>query len=254
MSIASRKIIIYILTFIVLAVVGILIQAAFITAPVHSSLTHSLVQSIATVIAIFVGGAALYRYYVSENKSSALLFIGVAFLATALIDAYHTIVTSMWFIQSFPQVPSAVSRWSWVATRISLSTLLLLSLFNIFEKSKNRHTNEIIIYSVISTLTFVTLFYFMFFSPPFPTYPKAYIARPEELIPGVIFLIVLIGYLKKGKWKTDKLDHWIVLCLITSVVCQFFYMGESKELFDLTYMSSHYLKILSYLMVYMGIT
>lgn len=229
---------------------------AFICAPLvmaHSSLTHSIYQSIATCIGFFIGAAGLYRYYMIDNKNAMLFYIGVGFIATSIIDGYHTIVTSQSFIEMFPNVPSNVARWSWVSTRIFLSILFVLALVSII-KGGDKKVNEKLVYTIVSILTISTIIFFFTVPLPFPISTGSIISRSAELIPGCIFLIALIGFLALGRWKTDKLEYWIVLALITSVISEFFFMGESRHLFDLEYLGAHIVKLMSYLMVYIGIT
>ncbi len=73
------KLSIFFLTFIILLAGGIITQLGYIHWDGHSSNAHSLLQSIATVIAVFCGSAALYQYYSNNVKSSMFLFIGVGF-------------------------------------------------------------------------------------------------------------------------------------------------------------------------------
>ncbi len=253
MEIVFKKKLYFYITFIVLILAAIIARSGIITWT-HSSLTHSMLQSVATVIAFFCGTAALYRYYNNEFKSNMLLFIGAGFLGTAVIDAYHTIVTTVWFANTFPNVPSTVARWSWLATRLVLSILLFLSLLGILWEKKGKIVNSTLIYVSVAIVTLAVLIFFILVPIPFPVYPQHFISRPLELIPGVIFLITLIGYLINGGWKTDNFEYWMVLCLIASVLCQFAYMGLSKQLFDNMYHSAHIVKIISYAMVYLGIT
>ncbi len=250
-----QKVIAYIVTAIVIIAAAAYCYSGHFFEAMHSSLSHSLLQSIATAIAFFVGIAALYRYYKGGIKSSMLLFVGVAFLATGLVDTYHTIVTSMAFSETFPNLlQPTILRWSWLVTRLFLSVLLLMSLISVFSGKDNQPVNEKLIFGVVGILTIATLIFFSTVPIPFPMYPDRFISRPYELIPGVIFFLALIGYLIRGKWKTDAFEHWMVLCLIASALCQFAFMAESKVIFDTMYHASHVVKIVSYLMVYIGIT
>lgn len=52
---------------------------------------HTLMELTATLLAASVGILALLRYYTQKNN--VLLLIGSAFLGTALLDGYHTVVT-----------------------------------------------------------------------------------------------------------------------------------------------------------------
>ncbi len=53
---------------------------------------HTVMEVVATVLALFVGVLALLRYY--SFKRGGLFFVGVAFIGTGLLDGYHAVVTS----------------------------------------------------------------------------------------------------------------------------------------------------------------
>lgn len=76
---------------------------------------HTLMEVVATLLALFVGTVALVRFYTRQNNT--FLFIGTGFLGTAFLDGYHAIVTSSYFDFLFPSVPSSLIPWSWVASR-----------------------------------------------------------------------------------------------------------------------------------------
>ena len=61
---------------------------------------HTLIEAMATMLALMVGIMALVRYY--SRKSITILYIGTGFLGTALLDGFHTIVTSHFLRPSFP--------------------------------------------------------------------------------------------------------------------------------------------------------
>lgn len=251
---SHKKVAIFIIAFIIFFLGGVLLNSGLITWSTHSSLMHSLLQSIATVFALFVGAAALYRFYTEATGNYMLLFIGVGFIGTTVIDAYHTMVTASWFIKMFPNVPHTVIEWSWLSTRLFLALLLLFSLFGL---SREKSSGSVPVKGIYYGLTILTLFVlgvFIFVTVPMPLYPEKLIARPLELIPGVVFLITLIGYLWKGNWKTDELQFWIVLFLIASMCTQFFYIDLSKRAHDLLYIGAHAMKIVSYAFVYLGVT
>jgi hypothetical protein len=61
---------------------------------------HTLMETIATLLATLIGIIALVRFY--SKKNNTFLFIGTAFLGTAFLDGYHAVVTSTFFYHSFP--------------------------------------------------------------------------------------------------------------------------------------------------------
>ncbi len=68
---------------------------------------HTLIEAMATMLALMVGIMALVRYY--SRKSITILYIGTGFLGTALLDGYHTIVTSHFFAP-YPSLRPAVAN------------------------------------------------------------------------------------------------------------------------------------------------
>lgn len=53
---------------------------------------HTLMEVVATLLALMVGILALIRFY--TKKTNTFLLIGSGFLGTAFLDGYHTVVTS----------------------------------------------------------------------------------------------------------------------------------------------------------------
>ncbi len=255
MDITRIRLITFCIVLVVWLGCSIFIQATWLnTWAAHSSLTHSLLQSIATVIALFTGSIALYRYYSGLSGINMMLFIGIGFIGTTVIDAYHAVVTASWFIKAFPHIPPTVAEWSWLATRVFLGVLFLLSLPSLFQNKDAPQGSGKVIYIMVGILTGVILVLFMQLPIPYPVYSDQFIARPLELIPGALFLIALIGYLIKSPWRQESLYYWIVLFLLTSVCTQFFYIDLSGQSHDVLYLAAHLLKILSYGMVYNSVT
>ncbi|MCU7938679.1 MAG: hypothetical protein KZQ64_16195 [gamma proteobacterium symbiont of Bathyaustriella thionipta] len=87
---------------------------------------HTLLETIATLLALMVGVVALVRYY--SRPSNTFLFIGAGFLGTALLDCFHTLVTSTWLTPLTPSLPSSLIPWSWFASRFFLAVMLYIGL------------------------------------------------------------------------------------------------------------------------------
>jgi CheY-like chemotaxis protein len=79
------------------------------------------------------------------------------------------------------------------------------------------------------------------------------VQRPQEIIPALFFFFALLGYLRKGRWKSDPFGHWLVLSILLCLA-QSIYMSTSDKLYDPMYISSHILKVLSYIATLVGLT
>ena len=66
-------------------------------------------------------------------------------------------------------------------------------------------------------------------------------------------LSALVGYLRKGEWRQDAFEHWLVLALIIGFVSQAVFMSISGRLFDTGFDVAHLLKKASYVCVLVGL-
>ncbi len=245
----QNKIILYIVFFIVLFLGYFLLRDSTWQG---SKQLHTIMETIAAVLALIVGTMALARFY--SKKNNTFLFLGTGFLGTGMLDAYHAIVTSTFFEIYFPSPPSHLIPWSWVASRLFLSILLCLSAWQREKKLGDKAIiHAYIVYIGVGVLT-ITSFIFLAFIPlPRAYYPELFFHRPEEFVPAFFFLLALIGYLKKGEWKNDDFEHWLILSIIVGFMGQVMFMAFSDHLFDMMFNAAHFIKKVSYILVMIGL-
>ena len=220
-----------------------------------STQLHTLMELAATLLALFVGGLALVRYY--TKKTNLYLFIGSGFLGTGLLDGYHMVVTSSAFVIYFPSSPPSLIPWSWVASRLFLGLMMWLSLIFWRYEVRLGHEGRLQAWHIYlggGVLAFVSFLFFAFVPLPRAYYPELFFHRPEEFVPALFFLLALIGYLKKGGWKNDAFEHWLVMSLIVGFVGQSVFMSFSGQLFDFEFDLAHLLKKVSYVCVLLGLS
>ncbi len=215
---------------------------------------HTLMEGMATLLALMVGTMALVRFYTKKNDT--FLLIGTGFLGTAMLDGYHALVTSAFFAPYLPSGLPSLIPWSWVASRLFLSALLCLSwLAWIHEQrvGKGARFSERLVYLVTGALTVASFLFFAFVPLPRAYYSEFVFHRPEEFVPALFFLVALVGYLRKGKWRSDTFEHWLVASLIVGLVGQAVFMSFSGRLFDMEFDAAHLLKKVSYIGVLIGL-
>ncbi len=215
---------------------------------------HTLMEGLAFLLALMVGAMALVRFY--AKKDNTFLFIGTGFLGTALLDGYHAVVTSAFFAPYLPSDLGALIPWSWVASRLFLSALMCLSLLAWRRERRLGAAGRIgehTVYLITSALTLASFLFFAFVPLPRAYYPEIVFHRPEEFVPALLFLVALAGYLRKGEWRRDVFEHWLVLSLIVGFLSQVLFMSFSDTLFDLMFDAAHLLKKVSYVCVLTGL-
>jgi len=209
---------------------------------------HTLMELLATTLALFVGVLALIRFYTKRNNT--FLLIGAGFIGTAFLDGYHAVVTSTFFeISSFPALEVLIP-WSWNASRYFLALLMFVSWF-VWRREKKVGKkgviSEHVVYAGITLVTLASFIFFAFYPLPRAYYPELFFGRPQELGAALLFLAALVGYLSKGKWKTSNFENWIILSLIAGFAAQTIFISLSVQLFDFSFDVAHGLKIISYL-------
>jgi signal transduction histidine kinase/CheY-like chemotaxis protein len=215
---------------------------------------HTLLETISTLLALITGAMALVRYY--AKKSSAFLLVGSGFLGAALLDGYHAVITSSFLAGRTPSALSALTPWSGVISRVFLSLLMCASLLA-WKREMRRpaagRIRESVVYFLVGTWTLLSFLFFALVPLPPAYYPNLIVHRPAELVAALFFSLAAAGYLRKGLWKGDDFEHWLVLSLIVAAASHLAYMPFSAGLFDTLYFATHALKIVAYTLVLAGL-
>ena len=207
---------------------------------------HTVAEVIAMMLAFMIGGFAIMRFY--TQRQNLYLFIGAGFIGTGLLDCYHAIVTSSTFEMFLPSPPSTLIPWSWNASRLYLSVVMLIAWWTSeheHTKSKTDPHYSFIVQTTSILCAFAFCIFFMFYNLPRAYYPELVFGRPEEHLSALIFLLALVGFFIRSKWQHDIFEHCIILSLITAFMCQAMFMSTSYRLFDVMFEVSHLLKIVS---------
>ncbi|VAX39590.1 hypothetical protein MNBD_PLANCTO02-2649, partial [hydrothermal vent metagenome] len=215
---------------------------------------HTIMEVIATLLATIIGVLALVRFY--SKKNSVYLFLASGFLGTALLDGYHAIVTSNVLNYLMPSPPDSLIPWSWNASRTFLAIVMML-MWGVLKwedtKGKSAPICEKCVYKMIGILTIASFFFFSCVPLPRAYYPEFFFGRPEEFIAGAFFGIALFGFAFRVVLRADSFETWLVWSLLVGFVGQTIVMSRSFMLFDLPFDLAHLLKIVSYLLVLIGL-
>jgi len=214
---------------------------------------HTTMEVAATVLAFMVGGLALVRFY--SRKQATFLFIGTGFLATGLLDGYHTVISSELFQGRPGASPEDISAWSWTASRVFLSLFLFVSL--LAWRRETREEGPAIpqksVYVTAAVLTAVNFAFFSLLPLRQAYYPDFLFTRPAEFLPAIFFAWAFVGYLVKGTWRRDAFEHWLLVSLLISFLIHAAYMSMARQPFDALFDAAHLLKVASYLAVLSGL-
>src|SRR5580704_2539963 len=88
---------------------------------------HTILETIATVLAFVAGTMALVRYY--SQKTSSYLILGSGFLGAGFLDGFHAVVTTEFCAACSASSLTALILLTGALSRLFLSVLMCASLF-----------------------------------------------------------------------------------------------------------------------------
>jgi PAS domain S-box-containing protein len=219
-----------------------------------SSTAHTLMESVATVMAAIVGALALVRFY--SRKQATFLFIGTGFLGAALLNLNQVLLTSDYFLVKEGLEAEDLFAWSWTAERVFLSLFLFVSLLAWRQEIKEgagEAVHEGSVYGTALILTLVNLFFFEWVPLSHAHFPGFPIPRPAELLPGLFFGLAFVGYLLKGGWRRDAFEYYLLVSLLISSLLHIAFMSMSEVRHDGMFDAALLLKIASYAAIMAGL-
>lgn len=161
---------------------------------------HTVLEVIATQLALTTGAIALVRYY--AKRSRTFLVIGAGFLGAGSLDAYHALITCSFMAGHTPSALSALTHWSGAVSRVYFSALLVVSL--VWRKRPvGGRAAERLVYVGVGAWCLVSFLFFLLV-PLRPAYdPNLFVHRPAEVVLALCFTLAAVGYFRKGYWRFD---------------------------------------------------
>ena len=215
---------------------------------------HVIWEFISTTLALIVGSLSLVRFY--SKKQETFLFIGTGFLGTGLLNGYHAVMTSGLIGGGSTGLQTADgAAWTWTASRLFLSMFLFGSVFLGSDESDSEpsHAQELFVYVLAAVLTAAFFLVFTFFPLPSAYNPEFVVWRPAEFIPATFFFAAWVGYIRRGDWRTEPFQYWLLISLMISVFLHGMYMAYATSEFDGVADAAHLLKIGSDVSVLAGL-
>ncbi|MDX1493339.1 MAG: PAS domain S-box protein, partial [Longimicrobiales bacterium] len=219
---------------------------------------HTIMETVATLLAFLVGSLALVRYY--SRKQVTFLLIGCGFLGAAILDLNHVVGTIPAILDArveFDGVePGAMYAWTWTAGRVFLSLFLFVSLLAWRQEVREGRPDtipEMSVYVTALMLTVSNLLFFDYVRLATLQSPAWFVSRPAEFIPALFFLLAFAGFYRKGSWRRDQFEHWMLVSLLIGALTHGAYMAFSEQRWDAMFDAAHLLKILSYIAILTGL-
>ena len=206
------------------------------------------------ILSLCVGALALVRYY--SQRDITFVFIGTGFIVNGVVGGLHALVTYFYFMGSFPDNSVMRVAWSWYASRLFLPVLLWSSWY--FWKREQRlgdgnSLSDSLIYWVIALVALSLFSLLDLISLQDNFNPDISLARYKEYLPAIFLSISLAGYYRKGKWKTDSFEHWLILAIIVNLLGETLLMPFSQQNYIIVFSVAHALNLAFYVFSFIGL-
>jgi signal transduction histidine kinase len=202
---------------------------------------HTVLEVIATQMALTIGVLALASYY--AKRSHMLLLIGTAFIGCGILDGWHALITSAFLAGHMPSGLATLAHWSGTMSRVFMSLLLCASLLAWKGRPTAGKNTERVVYILVASWILVNFLFFALVPLPVTDVPNFAIHHPSEFVAGSFFLLAAAGYYRKGSWRSDDLEHSILLALIVFALSHFLYLSLYVRVGDSLFLAGHLLKI-----------
>jgi diguanylate cyclase (GGDEF)-like protein len=227
------------------AIIWVLRSSSYVADPI----LDTYLEMAGSLIAFTFAANALVRFRGTHDRISLILAFG--FVVAGLIEAGTSITISRATVID-PATANQISM-GWLAGRTLLGVLLLAALaverrIPVARDPAKEMAGATLIVGAAAYLTSV----FFFVQPHAPKiHPGAFIPRAWDLLPAAIYLAAAIGYARRLPRAGAYLDRALYLAAALNFLCHLT-MSESRKVLDAPYSVSHFLMVMSYVLVLGG--
>ncbi len=217
------------------------------------SFTHTILEWSAFCVAIMTVLLSFTHYYIKRDTATPI--IGVALFCAGCMDAFHTLAADR-LIEATADNRNLIP-FTWAICRLFNSIILIAGVALLLIKGDRKSGSKLVI---VTSLGFGILAYSIInycatnAQLPNTMYPNALISRPWDVAPLILFLISGVWIFPKFyKKEPSVFSHSLIISIIPQIATQAHMVFGSAALFDNSFNVAHFLKILAYLVPFLGL-
>ncbi len=218
------------------------------------ALEHGLMEWSAVSVAALTILLAFTHFAINKDVTTPI--IGIALFCSGTMDAFHTLA-AMRLIDAVADNSNLIP-FTWALSRGFNAAILIVGAM-ICLKLRTSDTRTGITKIICVSLFFGGLAYFLITysatheNLPITQFPDALITRPYDAVPLVMFVLAWPFFWKLYKKNPSLLTASLVIALIPEVVVESHMAFGSSTLFDNHFNIAHFLKIIAYLIPFIGL-
>ncbi|MCH7622787.1 MAG: PAS domain S-box protein, partial [Nitrospinae bacterium] len=232
---------------------AVLMDEMFFT--LAGALEHGLLEWSAVSVAALTILLAFSHFAINKDVTTPI--IGIALFCSGTMDAFHTLA-AMRLIDAVADNSNLIP-FTWALSRGFNAAILIVGAV-ICLKLGTSGTRAGIVRILGVSLLFGGLAYFLISysanheNLPVTQFPGAFITRPYDVVPLGLFIIAAPIFWTLYRKKANLLTASLFIALIPEIVLEMHMAFGSSTLFDNHFNIAHFLKILAYLVPFMGLT
>jgi diguanylate cyclase (GGDEF)-like protein len=207
------------------------------------AILQGYLQVISGLLAFVFAAVTLVRFQGTQDRIS--LILGAGFLLSGAILT----ATSVLFFQFLPDAPLRLlwAPMAWWLGRIVLALLLVVALLVEHFLPRSRHPRREIAGALLAViaLTYVLAATLRRLPPEVSRHPGAFFPNPEQLLPGVLFLVSLVWFRRRLSVEDSAFDRTIYAATWLNVAAQLS-AAQSARLLDAPFVFAQALMVLGY--------
>lgn len=218
-------------------------------------LHHALLEWSSVIIALMTVLLSFIHY--RNNKDLTVPIIGIALVSSGFMDMFHTLAATRLIDAVADNVNLIPFTWALSRGFHAIILLVGVSIILFLLKQKSALNGSRII--AVVSLSFIGIAYALVHMAatsdilPQTQFPDNFITRPYDAVPLVILLLSAPLFWHLHKRNPSLFTAALILALVPDVALEAHMAFGSSALFDNNFNIAHFLKIIAYLVPFMGL-
>ena len=235
---------------------GIIPSDDFMHSILKGAFLHTILEWSGVIVALII--ALLSYVHYSIKKDFVVPVIGISLLCGGLMDAFHILTADR--IISGASANQDLAPFTWALSALFHIIILLLGawviLYGDLEKRLRLTQNKMVWgVSLIFGAICVSIILIAANSENIPQtmFPESLIKRPWDVTPLIFMVLGVYFFDKLNKKHPSYFSYGLIISIIPSGFSELYMAFGSFNLFDHFFLTAHFLKIISYLVPFIGL-
>jgi PAS domain S-box-containing protein len=231
---------------------GALVDEMFYT--LTGALEHGLLEWSAVSVAALTILLAFSQFAINKDVTTPI--IGIALFCSGTMDAFHTLA-AMRLIDAVADNSNLIP-FTWALSRGFNAAILIVGALICLRLGISDTRTGLTKITLVSLFFGAVAYYLIAYSAtnenlPITQFPYSFITRPYDVVPLTMFIVAIPIFWKLYKKRPSLLTASLVIAIIPEVVVESHMAFGSSTLFDNHFNIAHFLKIIAYLIPFIGL-